>query len=393
MMKLKTVVQTPKTSSAKKSRQMIWLLSLTVLLFIIWASLAPVDQIVRGSGKIVPTSNTQVIQNLEGGIISELLVWEGKIVEKDEILGRLNDKRFKGAYEELQGEIIALEAKLERLDAEILKQDVLVLSDRYWQNAPKVAESETQLFNAKTAEFKNARTGLQKSITLHNKEVKILQKSVSRRIAPEIDLIKASQAETDVRSQLSALESEYSLTRATEYAEILTELNKAKANLEIRKDQLARTILKAPSRAIVNKVLITTIGGVAPPGEPILELTPLDDELRIEAEVSPKDIALIYPDMSATIKLTAYDYTIYGSFKGKVLHVSADTFEKPNARDSEPYYKVLIKLDTLSPTAKLEEVEIRPGMLADSELQVGKQTVLSYLVKPLFKASQAFKEP
>jgi adhesin transport system membrane fusion protein len=97
--------------------------------------------------------------------------------------------------------------------------------------------------------------------------------------------------------------------------------------------------------------------------------------------------------MPATIKLTAYDYTIYGSFKGKVLHVSADTFEKPNARDSEPYYKVLIKLDTLSPTAKLEEVEIRPGMLADSELQVGKQTVLSYLVKPLFKASQAFKEP
>lgn len=392
-MKVKTVVQTPKSTSAKSSQSMIWLLSLTVFLFITWAGLASVDQIVRGNGKLVPTSNTQVIQNLEGGIISELLVSEGQIVEKGEVLARLNDKRFKGAYEELKSEIIALEAKLERLDAEIMEQDKLVLPERYWENAPKIAASEMQLFDAKTKEFRNARNGLKRSVELHSREVRLLEKSVSRRIAPEIDLVKASQSKTDMQSQLSSLEAEYSLTRAQEFSDTLTELNKAQANLEIRKDQLARTVLKAPSRAIVNKVLITTIGGVAPPGEPILELTPLDDELRIEAEVLPKDIALVFPGMSATIKLTAYDYTIYGSFNGTVLHVSADTFEKPNARDAEPYYKVLIKLENLAPTAKLEAVEIRPGMLANAELQVGKQTVLSYLVKPLFKASQAFKEP
>lgn len=392
-MKINTSVQTPNSNSAYSSQRMIWLLSFTVFIFVLWASFASVDQIVRGSGKLVPTSNTQVIQNLEGGIISELLVWEGKIVEKGEVLARLNDKRFKGAYEELQTEIISLEARLERLQAEIDEKDELLLPKHYWENAPQVASSEVQLFKAKTTEFKNARDGLKRAIKLHSREVNLLQKSVNRRIAPEIDLIKASQSETDVRSQLSALETEYSLTRAQQYSETLTELNKVRANLEIRKDQLARTVLRSPSRAIVNKVLITTIGGVAPPGEPILELTPLDDELRIEAEVLPKDIALVFPGMSATIKLTAYDYTVYGSFKGKVMHVSADTFEKPNVRDSEPYYKVLIKLDTLAPTAKLEEVEIRPGMLAEAELQVGKQTVLSYLVKPLFKASQAFKEP
>lgn len=392
-MKINTSVQTPNSNSAYSSQRMIWILSLTIFLFILWAAFASVDQIVRGSGKLVPTSNTQVIQNLEGGIISELLVWEGKIVEKSEVLARLNDKRFKGAYDELQTEIISLEARLERLQAEIDEKDELLLPKHYWENAPQVASSEVQLFKAKTTEFKNARDGLKRAIKLHSREVNLLQKSVNRRIAPEIDLIKASQSETDVRSQLSALETEYSLTRAQQYSETLTELNKVRANLEIRKDQLARTVLRSPSRAIVNKVLITTIGGVAPPGEPILELTPLDDELRIEAEVLPKDIALVFPGMSATIKLTAYDYTVYGSFKGKVMHVSADTFEKPNVRDSEPYYKVLIKLDTLAPTAKLEEVEIRPGMLAEAELQVGKQTVLSYLVKPLFKASQAFKEP
>lgn len=392
-MKIKTAIQTPKSNAVYSSQRMIWLLSFTVFIFILWASFASVDQIVRGNGKLVPTSNTQVIQNLEGGIISEHLVWEGKIVEEGEVLARLNDKRFKGAYEELQTEIISLEARLERLQAEIDEKDELLLPEHYWENAPQVASSEVQLFKAKTTEFKNARDGLKRAIKLHSREVNLLQKSVNRRIAPEIDLIKASQSETDVRSQLSALETEYSLTRAQQYSETLTELNKVRANLEIRKDQLARTVLLSPSRAIVNKVLITTIGGVAPPGEPILELTPLDDELRIEAEVLPKDIALVFPGMSATIKLTAYDYTVYGSFKGKVMHVSADTFEKPNVRDSEPYYKVLIKLDTLAPTAKLEEVEIRPGMLAQAELQVGKQTVLSYLIKPLFKASQAFKEP
>jgi len=380
-----TSVQTPKSTSAYSSQRMIWILSFTIFVFIAWAAFASVDQIVRGSGKLVPISNTQVIQNLEGGIISELLVWEGKIVEKGEVLARLNDKRFKGAYEELQSQIIALNARLERLQAEISEQDELNLPEHYWENAPDVAASEMQLFKAKTTEYKNARAGLQRAIELHSREVKLLQKSVRRRVAPEIELIKASQSEIDVRSQLSAIETEYSLTRAQAYSETLTELNKAKANLETHKDQLARTVLKAPSRAIVNKVLITTIGGVAPPGEPILELTPLDDELRIEAEVLPKDIALVFPGMSATVKLTAYDYTVYGSFKGKVLHVSADTFEKPNARDAEPYYKVQIKLDNLAPTAKLEEVEIRPGMLADAELQVGKQTVLSYLVKPLFK--------
>jgi len=325
-----TSVQTPKSTSAYSSQRMIWILSFTIFVFIAWAAFASVDQIVRGSGKLVPISNTQVIQNLEGGIISELLVWEGKIVEKGEVLARLNDKRFKGAYEELQSQIIALNARLERLQAEISEQDELNLPEHYWENAPDVAASEMQLFKAKTTEYKNARAGLQRAIELHSREVKLLQKSVRRRVAPEIELIKASQSEIDVRSQLSAIETEYSLTRAQAYSETLTELNKAKANLETHKDQLARTVLKAPSRAIVNKVLITTIGGVAPPGEPILELTPLDDELRIEAEVLPKDIALVFPGMSATVKLTAYDYTVYGSFKGKVLHVSADTFEKPN---------------------------------------------------------------
>jgi len=317
-MKIKTVVQTPNKAAASASQRMIWLLSLTVLIFIVWASLTSVDQIVRGPGKLVPTSNTQVIQNLEGGLLSELLVNEGEIVEKGQVLARLSDKRFKAAFEELETETLGLEIKLKRLEAEIAQEKEFILSDELKAQAKEVTASETQLFYARSSEFSSATTALKRSLALYNREEAILATSVKRRIAPEIDLVKARQSRNDVRSQLSALQNEYMLTRTEEHAKVLTELNQAKANYANRKDQLLRTVLKAPTRGIVNKVLITTIGGVAPPGEPILELTPLEDDLQIEAEILPKDVAFIFPGMRSTIKLTAYDYTIYGSLVVKL---------------------------------------------------------------------------
>lgn len=372
---------------------MIWLLSLTIGLFLTWASFAEVDQIVRGPGKIVPTSNTQVIQNLEGGLLSELLVTEGQIVEQGEVLARLSDKRFRAAFEELESQVLALDIKLLRLRAEIDKLETFEVPAEFATRAPDVAESETRLFYARTQEYANARSSLTTTLNLHAREEEILQRSVSRRTAPEIDLVKARQAKQDIQTQLVALDNDYVLSRTEEFSTVLTELTQLRANVASRQDQLTRTVLTAPTRGIVNKVLITTIGGVAPPGEPILELTPLDDELRIEAEILPKDIAFIYPGMRSTIKLTAFDYTIYGSFEGEVLHVSADTFEKPNGRDSTPYYKVQIALDDTTLSANGNTIEVRPGMLADAELHVGKNTVIGYLVKPLFKASLAFREP
>ncbi len=392
-MKLETIVQTPNQNAAKYSQHMIWLLSLTVFIFIIWASLTSVDQIVRGPGKMVPTSSTQVIQNLEGGLLSELLVREGEIVEKGQVLARLSDKRFKAAFEELEAEALGLEIKLRRLEAEIAQDKEFILPENLQRQASEVFASEAQLFYARHSEYSSAIESLERSLKLYNREEAILSTSVKRKIAPEIDLVKARQSRNDVKSQLSALQNEYMLTRTEEYAKVLTELNQARANYENRKDQLERTILIAPTRGIVNKVLITTIGGVAPPGEPILELTPLEDDLQIEAEILPKDVAFIFPGMRSTIKLTAYDYTIYGSFNGKVVHISADTFEKPNTREPKPYYKVLIKLDKDALATKGKSIEIRPGMLAEAELHVGENTIISYLLKPLFKASQAFREP
>jgi len=366
---------------------------LTVIVFIGWANFAPLDEIVRGGGKVVPSSKAQVIQSLEGGILDELLVWEGKIVEKGEVLARLSDARFDGSFRELESEVTAFEARLIRLEAELNHDKELKLPPHIWEKDERVARSELQFFEARRNEYNTARAALVEASSLQNTEVSMLRELTRKKIAPEIDLLNARQARSEVKAQLAALDSEYQLTRSEEYTQNLTELKKLKATMAIRQDQLKRTTLIAPVRGIVNEINITTIGGVAPAGEPILELTPLDDELRVEAKILPKDVAFVRPDMRTTVKLTAYDYTIYGALKGKVMHVSSDTFEDKDTRDPQPYYKALISVDSTSLTGAAKNIDIRPGMIADVELHIGEKTVLRYLLKPLFKSTEAFREP
>jgi len=184
------------------------------------------------------------------------------------------------------------------------------------------------------------------------------------------------------------------LERANQYSDVLKELSTLKQNLKASKDQLNRTILRSPMRGVVNNLAVTTIGGVVRPGEEILEIIPLDDDLFVEARVKPKDIANIRSGQSATIKLTAYDYTIYGTLKGYVDVVSADTFKDENSRsvDGDPHYKVRIIVDRDNLTSRQARIEIRPGMQAQAELQTGAKSVLQYLLKPLYKSKDALRE-
>ena len=385
--------QLPDFEGTVRNRITIWLISATFGAFAAWSYYAVLDEVVRGPGKVVPSSRTQVIQSLEGGILSEVMAWEGQIVPAGATLARLDDTKFEGSYKELESQITALEATLHRLEREMAFAESLDLPQAIQANDPGVAQSEAQLFAARMSEFKSSSEAHASTIALQTREVDMLREMSEQNLVPRLDLVKAEKQLNQVASDAEAYRAEYVLTRSEEYSAALTELKQLQANLETRKDQLARTSLYAPVRGIVNKLLITTIGGVVSPGDAILELTPLDDELRVEARISPKDIAYVTPDMEANIKLTAYDYTIYGSFPGKVIHISADTFEDEHARDSEPYYKVLVAVEAEELEANDEKIEIRPGMLAEAELNVGDKTVLQYLLKPLFKTSEAFREP
>ncbi len=375
-----------------KYRLTIWLVALVIALFLVWSYFASVDEIVRGPGKVVPTTQTQVIQSLEGGILSDLLVREGDVIEKGDIVAQLSETQFKGAFGELEHQYTALQIRLARLESELKRDRIFSVSEKLKSLAPDVITSEEQLFQAGWKEYHESYNALSKAVTLQNKEVTLLRGLFDKQLVSERELLQATREANEATGELQAFINDYKVTKSEDYSSTLNELNSLRETLEIRKDQLKRTTLKAPVRSIVNKVLISTIGGVIAPGEEIIELIPLDDELTIEAKIAPQDIAFIFPGMGATIKLTAYDYTIYGNLKGTVKHISADTFEDETHRDAAPYYKVIIEVGQSVLKKSTEEIEIRPGMIAETELHVGQKTVLQYLLKPLFKTREAFRE-
>jgi adhesin transport system membrane fusion protein len=221
-----------------------------------------------------------------------------------------------------------------------------------------------------------------------------MERMYAQDVAPLIDVTRARKANQDAENRLSDTITQTDLDRAKEYAETLKELSSVRQNLKISQDQLERTVLMAPMHGVVNKIAISTIGGVVRPGEEILEIIPLDEELFIDAKVKPRDIASVRQGQEATVKLSAYDYTIWGSLKGKVTFVSADTFidERSRAADGDPHYIVTLKVDMAKLTDRQKAMEIRPGMQAEVELQTGGKTILTYLTKPLYKSQEAFRE-
>jgi adhesin transport system membrane fusion protein len=213
-------------------------------------------------------------------------------------------------------------------------------------------------------------------------------------VAPLIDVTRARKAHRDAENKLSDTITQTELDRAQEYSETLKELTSLRQNLKISEDQLKRTVMEAPMRGVVNKIAISTIGGVVRPGEEILQIIPLDEQLYVDAKVAPRDIAAVRQGQTAVVKLSAYDYTIWGSLKGEVTFVSADTFidERSRSADGDPHYIVTLKVDLGQLSERQKSIEIRPGMQAEVELETGGKTILTYLTKPLYKSQEAFRE-
>ena len=222
----------------------------------------------------------------------------------------------------------------------------------------------------------------------------LLEKMYKREVAPLIEVTRARKAYSDAENRLNAAVTTTEMERASEYSKTQNELASLRQKLELAQDQLRRTVLVAPMRGVVNKLSVTTIGGVVRSGEEILQIIPVDEELFIEAKVKPRDIASVREGQEAVIKLTAYDYTIYGSLKAKVTFISADTFKDERARtpDGDPHYKVTLQVDRSALTGRQQGLHIRPGMQADVELQTGGKTILTYLTKPLYKSGEALRE-
>lgn len=220
----------------------------------------------------------------------------------------------------------------------------------------------------------------------------MVSRMAERGLAPEIELTRADKALADARARLDEITTKAELDRADEYARTQGELASLRQRLKLSQDQLARTTLVAPLRGVVNRIAVTTIGGVVRPGEEILQIIPLDTGLFVEARVKPADIAALREGQKATVKLSAYDYTIWGTLPATVTFVSADTFRDERQRDAEPHYRVTLRVDDQGLTERQKSMDIRPGMQAEVEFQTGGKTILTYLTKPLWRGSEALRE-
>ncbi|CUH53425.1 HlyD family type I secretion periplasmic adaptor subunit [Shimia marina] len=377
----------------RASRLTIRLIFMAVALFVLWAAVAWVDEIVRADGQVVSSSRSQSVQNLEGGILADLAVKQGDLVEAGQVLATLSDTRFRSAFDDLQDQLDALELRRLRLEAEIEGQFDFAAPEALSTRAPLILSSEKALLAARQTDIDSRREGAFTQLEQAQEELANMERLYKKEFVALLEVNKAREKASEAEIRYMDILTQAELTRAEEYSETLKEITSLGQEMRLAQDQLSRTVITAPMRGIVNNLAVTTIGGVVRPGEEIFEIIPLGEELFVEARVRPENIANVEPGQDASIKLTAYDYTIYGTLKGKVDFISADTFEDERDPSLPPFYKVTVTVDTSELTERQKAIEIRPGMRATVELHTGSKTVLRYLLKPLYKSKEAFREP
>lgn len=377
-------------STLLNSTRVVWVFFTLLAALIVWSYFAQVDEVSSGTGKVVPTSREQVIQSLEGGILADLKVSEGDIVERGQVLAQLDPTKVRSNVEESAARYRAAIASVARLTAEV-NGTRLAFPEELAPYAELKAK-ERKLFNTRQNSLEESLRGVRESLELIEKELAITRSLVSSGAASNVEVLRLSRQKSELELKMREIRSEYMVRAREELAAVSAEAEALSSVIEGRSDSLTRLTLKSPVRGIVKDIAVTTIGGVLPPNGRLMEIVPLDDKLLIEARISPRDIAFIHPGQSAKVKITAYDYSIYGGLEGKVTTISPDTIQDEINR-TEYYYRVYIltQADALI-NQDGKRFPIVPGMVASVDVKTGSKTIFDYLVKPINKASEALRE-
>lgn len=366
-------------------RWLMWSCVATVAIFFLWAGFAKIDEVTRGEGRVIPMARMQTIKSLEGGILAELMVGRGDRVEVGQPLLRLDETRFKSAFLETQTQIDVLKAAIARLQAEVLERNKIEFEPSIAAQKDLV-NAEQSLFKARRDRLHEAEKAIKAEMAMAQQQLNLVKPLIAKRSVSEMEGLRLGQTIASLNGRLTEIRNTYVQDAYTELSAKQAELGTLEQTLTQRNDQLQRTHIHSPVRGRVNDILLNTLGGVIQPGEPIMEITPVEDKLLVEAKVKPKDVAFVAPGMTASVKLTAYDYSIYGDVKGVVEQISEDTIEEDTGRGKEAFYVVLISTQTAHLEHKGEVLLIRPGMVAQVDIHTGKRTVLSYLLNPIIKA-------
>jgi len=398
-----------------------------LLIFLIWATFTKLDEVTRGMGQVIPSQRVQMIQNLEGGILEEILVQENQIVEKGDILVRINNSMAASQFRDVSGKAREYQASVARLEAEgegrafalpegLQKSDPQIASDQtaiyrarqqQIQSELGVLQSQQQQKQQEIAEMQSRLVQLEKNLELARQQRDIAKPLVDQGVYARVDYLslerdlsnlqgdldalrlaipRARSAAEEIRRRMSQRQAEYKAQSLDELNKRRVELKSLNEMMSAGEDRVTRTDVRSPVRGTVKQLHLNTLGGVVKPGEPIMEIVPLDEtRLFIEARVRPADIAFLRPGQKAMIKITAYDFSIYGGLEGVVEAISADTIEDEKG---EHFYKVKLRTQTGTLNYHGENLPIIPGMMASVDILTGKKSVLSYLLKPILKMKQ-----
>lgn len=388
-------LDTVEDEERRASRWLVWATALSLVVGVTWAAVFELDEVTRGQGKIIPTSREQVVQSLDTGVLTELLVREGSRVEKDQILLRLDDGRSGPVFREAREKKLALMAQAARLRSEAhrtaLSFPVMV--------PPALAAREREAYSARRQALDEAVAAMQKSLAALTSEIGMTEPLVRQGVMSEVELLRLKRQQSDLQGQIAERRNRYSTDANNELVRIESELSQTSENATAREDAFRRTVVRAPMAGVVKNVQVTTLGGVIQAGQPILEIIPTEDQMLVEAYVKPAEVAFLQEGQKAVIKLTAYDFNKYGGLEGVLEHLSPDTLRDEKQRRpgvpaelEEGHYRILVRITDKQLERNGRKLDALPGMTAMVEIRTGSKTVLEYLFRPLQNVTQALRE-
>ncbi|MBE9611024.1 HlyD family type I secretion periplasmic adaptor subunit [Chitinilyticum litopenaei] len=405
--------------------------ALFFLVAVIWAYFAEIDEITVGEGKVIPSSQIQQIQNLEGGIVARIPVHVGEVVKKNQVVMVLDEKRFSSSLSESQAKNAALAAKVARLKAEASGQEFAPSQEQITAN-PAIYQEEMLLFRSRqrdleatlgvlrqqeaqkaqeTSEKRALLAQLLSSQNLLNQELKLTKPMVEQKVAAEVELLRLERqaadlqgqidatrlaiprlqtAQEEVRAKINGAQAKYRSDAAAELSAASADLSALTAGKVALEDRLDRTTIRSPVNGIIKTIAVNTVGGVIQPGATVMEIVPMEDSLLIEARIRPADVGFLRPGQTVSVKISAYDYSIYGDLDARLENITADSISKEK---EESFYLVQVRTSKNHLGSSDKPLPIIPGMLATVHIRTGQKTVMDYLLKPIVKAkTEALRE-
>ena len=356
---------------------------------IVWSQWAELDQVTRAQGRVVPFARVQVVQSEEGGVISAINVREGDRVRACQVLVELDEVQLAASLEESRARVAALRSRMARIDAELFDKPLSFPASV--GDFPEFIANQRQLFARRKAALAAEIQSLRKTADLQRQELNLHRPLVASGDVAPVEIIRMERSIAETEGQISNVRAQYIRELQTEFAQTEEELVAAEQVLTQRDDSLKGTRLLAPTDGIVKNVRLTTVGGVLRPGDEVLQIVPTGQQLIVEAQVPPRDIAFVELGQRARVNFDAYDSSVYGSGNGRVVFIGPDTLsEQREDGSANTYYRVNLEVDTSDMTQKDADhpVDLQPGMTATVEILTGSQTVWEYLTKPILKTSR-----